>query len=320
MSLWRRSGRVACVLGLVLAAACQRQGDTAAAAVVAEVAGQDAEPLQISTTRDHELIDPASGRKYHVWVDLPVSYDREARSYPVVFVTDARLWFLVVRGLGRVLSQGGQNVEQFILVGLAGENGADFAAARARDLTPSDPRRRDEEARRDYGADAYGEAGRYRDYVEKVVFPFISSRYRADMRRTVYMGHSYGGLFGAYTLLTRPQMFQSYLLGSPSLWFDRRYLFEFAREQLAGSSKQQRRVMIVAGGYETIWPGPRYFKTVDIVRDAESFAEILRAASSPGSVIVTEIMPGEDHFTVFPSLISRGLLWALPGFGPYKSG
>lgn len=32
--------------------------------------------------------------------------------------------------------------------------------------------------------------------------------------------------------------------------------------------------------------------------------------------INSQVIADEDHLSVFPSLISRGILWALPGFGP----
>ena len=33
-----------------------------------------------------------------------------------------------------------------------------------------------------------------------------------------YFGFSSGGLFGTYVLMTQPETFKNYLLGSPSLW------------------------------------------------------------------------------------------------------
>jgi pimeloyl-ACP methyl ester carboxylesterase len=45
---------------------------------------------------------------------------------------------------------------------------------------------------------------------------FVAGHYRADMGEKIYAGHSYGGLIGVHVLLTEPDMFQRYVLGSPS--------------------------------------------------------------------------------------------------------
>jgi hypothetical protein len=58
------------------------------------------------------------------------------------------------------------------------------------------------------------------------VFPFIAAQYRADMARKVFVGHLYSNLLGLELLLTRPATFEHYILGRPSLWFDRGVMFE----------------------------------------------------------------------------------------------
>jgi hypothetical protein len=46
----------------------------------------------------------------------------------------------------------------------------------------------------------------------------------------------------------------------------------------------------------------------------------LKGRRYPSLRIGSQVVEGEDHFTVFPILVGRGLLQALPGFGPYVSG
>lgn len=287
------------------------------ALLLAACASSEPPQVELAGAIVHDLPSQATGRPYQLFVSLPASYGDSDASFPVVFLTDANLWFPVVRNLGGLHSQRGQNIEEYILVGLTHEVGVSSAASRARDYTPSDPRVRSNPADPgDYQSDVYGEAEVYRDYIETEVFPFVAANYRADMSRTVYLGHSYGGLFGAFVLSTKPQMFQTYLLSSPSFWFDSKVMFEIAQRDMPPDVSA--RVMMTAGGYETIRPEPRYYKTVDIVADLKSFATVLETRS--GLTVVTTILPDEDHFTVFPSLITRGLLWALPGRGPYMSG
>ena len=50
------------------------------------------------------------------------------------------------------------------------------------------------------------------------------------------------------------------------------------------------------------------------------FEQVLRSRRYPGLRIESEILPDEDHLTVLPRTITHGLLWALPGTGPYSGG
>ncbi|MBL2545334.1 alpha/beta hydrolase, partial [Klebsiella pneumoniae] len=87
-------------------------------------------------------------------------------------------------------------------VGLPPQEGLTSKQSRSRDYTPSDPARTDP---RDYSDDvSYGGAAHYRDFLAEQVLPMIDARYRTDPARRAYAGHSYGGLFGAYVLTTRP--------------------------------------------------------------------------------------------------------------------
>ena len=67
------------------------------------------------------------------------------------------------------------------------------------------------------------------------LFPEVARRHtgEASTKRSILFGHSLGGLFVAYALLTRPDAFATYLAISPSLWWDGftvlRHLPAFAR-------------------------------------------------------------------------------------------
>ena len=67
-------------------------------------------------------------------------------------------------------------------------------------------------------------------------------------------------------------------------------------------------------------PGPRYYRKNDVVKDLLQFEQNIKRRRYPSLRIGSQIVAGEDHFTVFPILVGRGLLQALPGFGPYVGG
>jgi predicted alpha/beta superfamily hydrolase len=266
-------------------------------------------------TESLRVHDPI-GRDYALWVALPAGYAAHPQKrYPVVYVTDALYSFPLVRSIRNLVGQQGVNIEDFILVGLPPQEGLTSKQSRSRDYTPSDPVR----TPAGYYSDdvTYGGAAHYRDFLADHALPMIDARYRTDPARRVFAGHSYGALLGAYVLTTQPDMFGTYILSSPSLWFDQGLLPRM--QDAAVMPSQPIRVLLSVGGYETVKPGPRYSTGNDMLRQAADFAGQLRRS---GRKLQVEniVIDGEDHLTVYPRVITRALLQVLPGEGPYTGG
>ncbi|WP_447935417.1 alpha/beta hydrolase [Stenotrophomonas lactitubi] len=266
-------------------------------------------------TESLRVHDPI-GRDYALWVALPAGYAAHPQKrYPVLYVTDALYSFPLVRSVRNLVGQQGVNIEDFILVGLPPQEGLTSKQSRSRDYTPSDPVR----TPAGYYSDdvTYGGAAHYRDFVAAQVLPMVDARYRTDPARRVFAGHSYGALFGAYVLTTQPDMFSTYILSSPSLWFDQRLLPRM--QDAAVIPAQPTRVLLSVGSYETVKEGPRYSTGNDMLRQTADFAGQLQRS---GRKLQVEniVMDGEDHLTVYPRVITRALLQVLPGEGPYTGG
>jgi predicted alpha/beta superfamily hydrolase len=266
-------------------------------------------------TESLRVHDPI-GRDYALWVALPAGYAAHPQKrYPVVYVTDALYSFPLVRSIRNLVGQQGVNIEDFILVGLPPQEGLTSKQSRSRDYTPSDPVR----TPAGYYSDdvTYGGAAHYRDFLADHALPLIDARYRTDPARRVFAGHSYGALFGAYVLTTQPDMFGTYILSSPSLWFDQGLLPRM--QDAAVMPSQPIRVLLSVGGYETVKPGPRYSTGNDMLRQAADFAGQLQRS---GRKLQVEniVIDGEDHLTVYPRVITGALLQVLPGEGPYTGG
>ncbi|PII21025.1 sugar phosphotransferase [Stenotrophomonas sp. LMG 10879] len=266
-------------------------------------------------TESLRVHDPI-GRDYALWVALPAGYAAQPQKrYPVLYVTDALYSFPLVRSVRNLVGQQGVNIEDFILVGLPPQEGLTSKQSRSRDYTPSNPVR----TPAGYYSDdvTYGGAAHYRDFVAAQVLPMVDARYRTDPARRVFAGHSYGALFGAYVLTTQPDMFSTYILSSPSLWFDQRLLPRM--QDAAVIPAQPTRVLLSVGSYETVKEGPRYSTGNDMLRQAADFTAQLQRG---GRKLQVEniVIDGEDHLTVYPRVITRALLQVLPGEGPYTGG
>ena len=275
-------------------------------------------PYELPNTFVHPLPDPVTGRAYEVWIDLPPGAQRQDGPLPAVFVTDAPYAFPLVRSLRNRVGQGGQNMADFVLVGRAGPANETATAMRSRDYTPTNPLARADRPQNFYGASEYGEGASYLRYVAELAVPAITARYKLDPKRRVLLGHSYGALFAVQALLEHPDLFSHHILGSPSLWFDQHAIFEREAAYARAHRDLDARIFQYVGEYEAVKPGPRFNKENDLVADMWRLQKTLQRRAYRSLKIESHVLTGNDHLTVAPAGATLGLLWALPGRGPYS--
>ena len=275
---------------------------------------------ELPNTQVHQLPAQNTGRHYEVWVELPPSYGKTEKKFPVLFVSDANYAFPLIRSIRNRLGAGGQNIEDFIIVGLSYAKEDNPTDSRSLDYTPTNVLAKAKKTAKHLTAKAYGGAALYAEYLRQQVIPFVLNNYQVDPKRKLFVGHSYGGLLGAQILLTQPDTFDVYILRSPSLWFDDKFMFRLEQQYATKHKDLKAKVQLYAAEFEQIKPGPRYANRVSIVEDTLLFEKSLKSRNYPGLHVQSQIIPDEDHLSVFPSMISRALVKLLPGYGPYTPG
>jgi predicted alpha/beta superfamily hydrolase len=269
---------------------------------------QTAQPYVLEDTAVHTLHARELKRDYDVLVSLPPSYKISGKRYPVLFVTDAPYAFPLIRAIGKRVGDHGDGLEEFILVGLGYAKGDTPEFSRRRDYTPTETADTDLKSDMPGRAVQHGEAEGYRRFIGTDVFPLIAKNYRADMSRKIFAGHSYGSLFGLHILFTEPSMFDQYILGSPSVWFGKRVMFEREKAYAATHKDLKAKVYLAAGGLETPKPGSR----TDMVADTKQLESLLKSRHYPGLRVQNRVFDEEDHLSVAPRIITGGLKWMLP--------
>jgi tetratricopeptide (TPR) repeat protein len=152
---------------------------------------------------------------------------------------------------------------------------------RTRDLTPT----------KATGANAAqfptaGGADNFLKFIETEVIPEIEKRYRVQPYR-VLAGHSFGGLFAVHALITRPELFNSYVAVSPSLqWSDDATLKR--AEEFFKTRKELHATLFTSLGNE---PG-------DIGKAFEQFKQLLARNQIKGFESEAQQMTDEDHGSV----------------------
>jgi len=263
-------------------------------------------PYTLTNTEVLSLSSTELKRDYEIFVSLPESYKSSTKRYPVVFVADANYAFPVGRALAARVGAHGRGLEEFILVGLSYARGDTPEYSRRRDYTPGPSPENGLRSDMPGRTPAFGEAEGYRRFIADEVFPMVAQHYRADMRRTIFSGHSYGSLLGLHILLTEPSMFSHYILGSPSLWYGKEMMFAREKAYAAEHKDLKANVFFAVGGLET-GKGED-----DMVGDLKRFTAALKARRYPGLQIASTVLADEDHLSVAPLIMTRGLKWALP--------
>ncbi len=116
--------------------------------------------------------------------------------------------------------------------------------------------------------------------------------------------HSYGGLFATFVLLTAPDLFERYLVVSPSYWYDQRLIFRLEQQAAGRYEDLPARVFLSVCSLENPPEGRQ-----PMVEDLERLARQIRGRNYPRLELETQIFPDEGHNSVFPAALSRGLRW-----------
>jgi len=239
-----------------------------------------------------ELKEPFTNRIYPIFIKTPRSYNSDQkRRYPVIYLTDAWYSFQIASGATRFPMNSGA-MEEAIIVGISYSKGSQGSSSRIRDFTPRK-------------ADSWnlqtGNAEGHAKFIREVVFPYIETNYRGSASKRTYVGNSLGGLFGAYLLFRYPDMFNNYILGSPSVWFDENHILASPVKKSALPVK----VYLSVGSLEQ----PRFGEGKDMVAGARLLAEKIASQSSDSTDLKFKIVDGARHATVFPTTLIQGLDW-----------
>ncbi|WP_247670581.1 alpha/beta hydrolase-fold protein [Alteromonas sp. MMG017] len=239
-----------------------------------------------------ELQDHKSHRTYPIFIKLPKSYRANtAASYPVIYLLDGSYAFQVVSGATRFPMNSGV-MEQAIIVAISYSKGSKGAASRVRDYTP-------------YLAEDWkletGKAAHHADFINDTVFTYISNNYRVEGMPKTLVGNSLGGLFSAYVLFTRPNMFSSYIIGSPSVWFRDNAILSEAIVH----AKTPVNVYLAVGALER----PEYGEREDMVEGAQQLAQKITQQSERHINLKFKLIDEATHATAFPTTAIQGLDW-----------
>jgi len=234
-------------------------------------------------------------RKYDLYIKVPRDYfleDSKYKKYPVLYLNDGPHTFKVASGVTHF-----SQMDKAIVVGISFAHGEQGQHSRVRDLTPVV-----DETWKKYRT---GGAPLYLDFIENEVIKYVENNYRVNSKQRILSGHSLGGSFGAWVLLTKPELFSSYILTSPSLWFKKYWIFDLEEQYKSKNKHLNANLYFATGSLETIKDG-MYYEMAD---DQVKFMNKLVSRNYQGLTVKSEVVEGTDHHSTFPVGLSKGLMF-----------
>lgn len=216
---------------------------------------------------------------------LPPDYESsDSVRYPVIYLLDGSKDedFIHVTGLASFLNFSWIDLlPKSIIVGISNVD-------RKRDFTYPTKIETDKVA---YPTTGHSEE--FISFIEKELQPFVELNYRTNRSRSI-IGQSLGGLLATEILIKKPELFQTYYIVSPSLWWDNESLLN----EINSDKNRQANVFIGVGKEEKV-----------MIKDARILNKKIKK-SYPSMNVKFKYFKDEDHGTI----LHTALYYSFPLF------
>ncbi len=273
------------------------------------------------------LVRPASvGTPLLVTVTRPTT-PKPAAGWPAVLATDGNHCAgTLAQAVTYMAMSGEMPAAVAVSVGYPLDSAIPSIVERNRELTPVPWPEWDAPYGEILGATAppSGQADAFVAFLHDELMPAIEAEICVDPGEWTLAGHSLGGLFATYSLLTRPGRCRRYLAVGSSFWWKQPLMFDRARAFAQVTRPLNSSVYLAAGEHETtvamttawnrlldaeVWQ--RYLEVMggipDIVADTRELATIL--GTRCGLRVRCDILDEETHASALFAAFSRGLRW-----------
>ncbi|WP_095198276.1 alpha/beta hydrolase [Mesorhizobium carmichaelinearum] len=276
-------------------------------------------PASIADTTVHDFVPAHGGDPWRVFIHLP-SGPAPVAGWPVLYMTDGNA--VIGTAVDAMRAQAfyplGTNVGWGVIVAIGYPvAGAYDPLRRSWDLGPP-PGKTYPPFYEGTPEVRTGGAGDFLAFIEDELKPWVASRTRIDETRQALYGHSFGGLFALYALLTRPLSFRTFIAASPAIYWEDRAIDRFLEAfEASVSDDLNADVILSAGEYETEKLAPFQVGAEDEEKRlqqkkltcTDEFARHMaeRLDALPGIRASFELHAGENHMSILPVTVNRAV-------------
>ena len=218
------------------------------------------------------------GEERTILVRVPPGYDTNKQRYSVLYMTDGNAHIGHTSSTVEFLARNGR-MSELIVVGITNTD-------RTRDLSPTHVKTTVAGGGSALQFPTSGGADKFLKFIETELIPEIEKRYRVNPYR-ILAGHSLGGLFTIHTMISRPELFQSYVAVSPALQWDNQVAVKRA-EDFFKARKEFDATLFMSLGRE---PGP-------IEDGFYQLKQVLEKNQTKGFEWKAQVLDDEDHGSV----------------------
>jgi predicted alpha/beta superfamily hydrolase len=183
----------------------------------------------------------------YIQTQLPLEYgDSTTKHFPVVVVLDGNFHFPMLAASIHQYEKAGL-LPPLIVIGIGYKSFQAMDSLRVRDYLfpaalPADELK------------APGGGEQFRQFIGQELLPLLDSTYRTLAQNRTLLGHSFGGYFSLYTLLsqakTKTHVFQNFVAASPSVWYHNFYLNQLPTQLGSLTESDSVRLLLTVGGQE----------------------------------------------------------------------
>jgi predicted alpha/beta superfamily hydrolase len=236
--------------------------------------------VTIQDTEMHRLSSAYVDQEYNILVALPPGYADSDKTYPTLYATDGDLVFGAVTQIARLVAKE-KTIPQLVVVGIGYPvHWTKTSPYRERDYIPEGW----------HQSHPSGRAENFLRFVCEELIPWVGSEYRVDPEDRCYGGDSHAGLLGLYTLLTRPEAFSRYLIGSPGIHQEDPEVFRCERDYAATHTDLQARVFMAVGSLEEELR----------IANMRRLCQDLQGRDYDGLHLTMRVFEGQTHQSVIP--------------------
>lgn len=247
-------------------------------------------PLTIGITEKFHSKILGETRTINIYV--PKNYDpNDTAKYPVILIPDGGTEedFIHIAGIVHYNTQPWTaRFPKSIVVGIENTN-------RKRDFTFPVPNLDflDKTGYRKEDIPEHGGSEKFIAFIEKELMPYLKKRYKTSLERTI-IGESLAGLLAAEILLNHTDMFDTYIIVSPSLWWDHGSLL-----------KQINKIKSLNNEVKLYIGVPNESEDKKMFSDAKTFYSII--SKNKNITACFDHIIDESHATVFHQAVYNGL-------------
>jgi predicted alpha/beta superfamily hydrolase len=188
-------------------------------------------------TKEFSIQSTTNGAKYDIKIALPQDYSPLTQKYAALYVLDGEENFNFIAEKCSSISSDFATSNVLVI-------GIGYGNDRAFDYTPVEGG--------GGGVNGGGGAEKFLLFIKNELIPRIENEYGADTLRIkgTILGHSFGGLCGAYAFTNYNKVFGNYILLSPSLWYADEIVFKFEQENRNLNKNNHQLVFLGMGEME----------------------------------------------------------------------